>query len=84
MAACVLGPGDHSRITRPSYAVYRLARIDRAGALVEDVERGRVEVLEPVAPHVLDRICAGLEASPNTRETVIAFYREAERLRLTS
>ena len=82
--ACVLEPGDHSRITRPSYAVYRLARIDRVDALVEDIESGHIEVLEPVVPHVLDRICAGLEASPNTRETVIAFYREAERLRLTS
>ena len=83
-SACVLQPGDHNRITRPSYVVYRLARIDRADALVENVESERIELLEPVAPHVLDRICAGLEASPNTRETVIAFYREAERLRFNT
>ena len=45
---------------------------------------GFITLLEPVAPHVLDRICAGLEASPDTPEEVRAFYREAERLRLTS
>ena len=83
-ATCVLRPGDHSRITRPSYVVYELARINHSDALMEDVESERIELLEPVAPHVLDRICAGLEASPNTRETVIAFYREAERLRLNT
>ena len=61
--------------------VYELARIEYADALIEDLES---ELIEPVAAYVLDRICAGLEASPNTPETVIAFYREAERLRLTS
>ena len=80
--ACVLQPGDHSRITRPSYVVYEVARIDHADALVEDVESGRIEVLEPVAQYVIDRVCTGLEASPNTPEEVKLFYREAERLRL--
>ena len=37
--------------------------------------------MEPLTPDVLDRICAGLEASPNTPEEIKAFYREAERLR---
>lgn len=83
-ATCVLQPGDHSRITRPSYVVYRLARTDHADALVENVESGRIEVLEPVALHILDLICAGLEASPNTPDEIIAFYREAERLRLNT
>ena len=82
--ACILQPGDHARITRPSYAVYRLARIDRVDALVEDIESGHIEVLEPVVPYVIDRICAGLEASPNTPEEIMAFYREAERLRLNT
>lgn len=82
--ACVLQPGDHARITRSSYVVYELARIDHAGALVEDVESGRIEVLEPVAPYVINRVCAGLEASPSTLEEIKLLYREAERLRLTS
>lgn len=82
--ACILQPGDHARITRPSYVVYEVARIDHADALMEDVESGRTEILEPVASHVLDRICAGLEASPNTPDEIIGFYREAERLRLNT
>lgn len=83
-ATCVLQPGDHGRITRPSYVVYRRARIDLADVLMEDVESERSEALQPLTPDILDRVCAGLEASPNTPEEVMAFYREAERLRLTS
>ena len=61
--------------------VYELARIEYADALIEDLES---ELIEPVAARVLDRICAGLEASPNTLEEIVDFYRAAERLRLTS
>lgn len=83
-SACILQPGDHSRITRPSYVVYERARIDRADVLLEDIESGRNEALEPLAPDVLDRVCMGLVASPLTPPRMRTFYREAGRLRLNT
>ena len=82
--ACILNVGEHEAVTRRSYVPYRYALVKSMADIRTEEASGLITAVEPVAPHVLDRICAGLEASPNTRETVIAFYREAERLRLTS
>ena len=80
---CILNTGDHSFIARRSYVFYARARVWELEDLEAMADFG-ITAMGPVAPHVLDRICAGLEASPNTPETVVAFYREAERLRLNT
>ena len=83
-AACILNPGDHEAITRRSYVYYRHAMVRSVAVISAEGVSGRITPVEPVAPHILDRICAGLEASPNTPEEIIAFYHEAERLRLNT
>ena len=82
--ACILNAGEHEAVTRRSYIPYRYALVKSMADIRAEEASGLITFHEPVAPDVLDRICAGLEASPNTRETVIAFYREAERLRLNT
>ena len=83
-ASCILNAGDHGSIAHRSYVAYRYAVVRSAAGIRAEEAGGRLTAKEPLAPHVLDRICAGLEASPNTPEAIKAFYREAERLRLNT
>ena len=80
--ACILNRGDHASITHRSYVYYRYAMVRSAAVIRAEEARGRITPVAPLAPDILDRVCAGLEASPNTPEETKLFYREAERLRL--
>ena len=80
--ACILNPGDHEAITRRSYVSYRYAIVSDVAGVHAEETRGRITSMDPIAPHVLERICAGLKSSPRTAPRMLAFYREAERLRL--
>ena len=80
--ACILNPGDHEAITRPSYVYYRHATVRSTAVIRAEEASGRITPVEPLAPHILDRVCAGLESSRNTPEAIKAFYRGAEHLRL--
>lgn len=82
--SCILDSGDHEAITRRSYVYYRYALVKGMADIRDEEADGVITLMEPVPPHILGRICAGLEASPRTPEEVKAFYREAERLRVTS
>ena len=79
---CILDVGSHSFIRHQSYVVYELARIETIADLRAAEASGNITAMGQLAPETLDRICAGLEGSPNTAEAIKVFYRVAERLRL--
>ena len=72
---CALAPGEHSFITRASYADYRFARIEAATRVERAVKCGWFGALEPVAPAVFERVSRGFERSPFVAPNLLEFYR---------
>ena len=65
-ATCVLQSGCHPFVRVDSYAYYRQARIEPLDHLVNLVEKGVFKLHEPMEPELVQRIRAGLVASPFT------------------
>ena len=64
---CVLQPGDHPFIKRPSLLLYAAARLHANAALDRELSAGRIQLQEPVSAEVLTRIREGAMQSPNMR-----------------
>lgn len=66
---CVLGPGDHPFIQRPSYLDYRLSRLEQVSHIEKMVQKGQYSAKEAFDGTVLHRIVAGaLESRRISRE----------------
>jgi hypothetical protein len=64
---CVLEPGSHPFVAVRSYVRYQDARIYRASELSRLVAQGLFSPQEPVSGGLLQRMKAGLRASPRTK-----------------
>lgn len=62
----VLHPGDHPFIRHESFVLYSTARRFRVDRLLRALEHGRCHLKEDMGPELLERVRAGLLASPFT------------------
>ena len=74
---CILMPGDHPFIHRESFIDYRHAIIESRRELQSGVKSGDYVLKEPMKLAVVERICRGLENSPNTPDEILDFYHAA-------
>lgn len=64
--ACVLEPGDHRRITAPSWANFRMGRAIHCRVLVKGEAAWLYRADAPVTDAVIEKLCAGLMESDHT------------------
>ncbi len=73
---CLLAPGDHPFIVRPSYLAYSQCRSEPASKLVAGVRSGEFQHKEQVSEDVFQRIVTGLMASPRSKPFAQNQYRD--------
>jgi hypothetical protein len=66
-ATCVLEPGEHPFVAQRSFVFYRNARIERESHVTQVMLQGLFKPHAPMPETVLQRIKAGLFASPHTK-----------------
>ncbi len=74
---CLLYAGDHQFIVQPSYANYRMARIEGAQKLINGVKQGMFTPKDILADEIFARVCHGLTMSRHTAPKILTFYQEA-------
>lgn len=62
-SACILNPGDHPAITRPSYMYYVGSQVHSAASLLSLVREGNFVPIQPLSQDVLKRIQDGARRS---------------------
>jgi hypothetical protein len=75
-ATCVIGPGEHPFVTKPSYAYYSMADIqaaERLGRMVDGWVYRRHNA--DLSPDLAQRIEDGVLASPHTKRRIKNYYR---------
>ncbi|MCF5859795.1 hypothetical protein [Aeromonas veronii] len=73
----VLYQGEHSFLTKPESIIrYDLAEIIEIDQLITAVNNGHLTALEDMSDAVFQRICAGIEASPDTPEDIKNQYQK--------
>ena len=70
--ACVFEPGEHRFVKERSFAAYRLARIDLAEKLIKHVEAWDFTPKDDMQPQLVERMCAGIEASDFVAARVVS------------
>ncbi len=73
--ACRLFPGDHPFITRESYVVYAMARIESADKISRGVTQNILVPKAPMDGSVFARICQGVLDSKHTPRHMKEFFR---------
>tara|TARA_Y100000588_G_scaffold263967_1_gene278693 strand:- start:253 stop:657 length:405 start_codon:yes stop_codon:yes gene_type:complete len=67
----VLIQGEHSFLTKPESIIrYDLAELVEVDELVKAVDSGNLTAMEDMSDSVFQRICDGIEASPNTPQDI--------------
>lgn len=61
--SCVLGPGDHDFVKKPSYIAYRHLDVLPSKEIEEKVHSKVFSKKDPFEQRVFERICAGVEIS---------------------
>ncbi len=74
-AACVFAAGEHRFVREESFAVYRLARIEPAAKLIRHVEAWDFTPKDDMPNHIVERMCAGIEASDFVPPLILRYYR---------
>lgn len=72
---CEVQPGEHPFVTRPSFAVYRSAVVERAERLTKMVDGWVYKAHEDASNELTERIYAGIMASRFTPNHVKAYVR---------
>lgn len=71
--ACVLQPGDHEFIHKPSFLYYAKSTIVPVGALISGVARGEYAPKRAVASELFERVCDGFGLSERVPQKVAAY-----------
>lgn len=75
--ACLLYPGDHPFLVRPSFVNYRGARIEDAQKLMNGVKQGVFVPRDTLAGEIFARVCHGLTESRHVAPKILDFYTAA-------
>lgn len=70
---CVLNPGDHSFIVKPTQVVYRLATTMRADHINNMMAKHIYVQREDWLPAVFNQIAAGIHASDNISQGMVRY-----------
>jgi hypothetical protein len=73
---CLLHPGDHPFVRRPSFVHYREAILLEIEKLVRGVNDGKLIPRDPLGTDVFARVCQGVMESRYTPHKVKMFYRQ--------
>lgn len=74
-STCIVTPGEHPFIKKPSFIEYRKARIEKASHVVKCREATYWFPHEPVSNELFTRICMGILDSPHTPKRIKDYYR---------
>ncbi len=58
---CILRPGDHADLTKPSCVAYGFAKITSVAALKKVQQCGSISLTTPASPEMLDKILKGAQ-----------------------
>ncbi|MEL5876056.1 hypothetical protein [Cereibacter sphaeroides] len=75
-STCVLDPGCHEFVKRPSFVLYAKAERVRAQGLIKCVEGWIYTPRARLDDEVFARVCAGVDASPHTPRWAKAYFAE--------
>lgn len=73
--ACVFNAGEHQFVREESFAAYRLARIEPAAKLIRHVKAWDFTPKDDMPNHLVERMCAGIEASDFVPSRILKYYR---------
>lgn len=76
---CILNVGDHPFIQHESYVAYNLCRLERADAVVRNINRGIFFDKGLLDEPVFNRILAGVNTSKAIKPFVIEFLAECNK-----
>jgi hypothetical protein len=71
---CIVEAGEHEFLKAKSFVHYRHARTDRAELLTKCVDGWTFKPKDPVSADLLERIRAGVAASPQTARRVKTYF----------
>lgn len=72
--ACILNPGDHGFIRRPSYVEYRFAQFVEAEKLNNGVRSGAMQAMDMLDEQVFKRVSEGLLQSLHTAPLIKSMF----------
>ncbi|RLA18787.1 MAG: hypothetical protein DRQ56_06745 [Gammaproteobacteria bacterium] len=72
--ACILSPGDHPFINRPSYVYYRKADIFGCASIAQELIDGTFTTHASASDEIINRVLAGFSESREVRPKPLAFY----------
>jgi hypothetical protein len=72
--SCIIQPGEHRRIIKPSWVEYRRCRVELSAALVRGEAAWLYHREVPVTDELFERMCAGLLTSDFAAPRYIKYF----------
>lgn len=66
-STCILNPGDHPFIVKPSYVNYRMMESERFSVVKGRIESGEYRLHQPLSKVILEKVVSGIFKSDDTK-----------------
>lgn len=73
-SSCILNPGDHSFITKPSFVYYSKAEIYSVSGIMQEINQGNYVCKEDCNDQIFKRILDGFQLSEDVKMKIFKFY----------